>query len=291
MFEGVSVAVVTPFSRGDLDEPALRRVVRHVLDQGVDGIVATGSTGEGGTLSDEERVRVWRACAEEATGRAFVLAGTGTPSTETTIRLSRRAKETGVDGCLVVAPAYAKPTPKGLLAHFLAVADAVDLPIVLYNIPGRTAVNVLPETIAILARHPRIVAVKESSGSLDQATEILTRCDITVLSGDDSLAIGHYAAGGKGLVSVAAHVAGRDLVRLDRAMREGRLEEARAIHLRLYPLVRALFLESNPAPVKAALSFLGLIENELRLPLVPVSEGAAVRLREEMTALGFLTGS
>jgi 4-hydroxy-tetrahydrodipicolinate synthase len=286
MFEGVSVALVTPFRNGELDEDALRRLIRHVLAQGVDGLVPTGSTGEAAALTGEERERVWRIAVEEAKGRAFVVAGTGTNVTRTSIENTRRAAALGVDGCMLSAPYYNKPTQKGLVAHFGAVAEAVDVPLVVYNVPGRTAVNILPATVIELARQPRIQAVKEASGSLDQATEILAGCDVTVLSGDDSLTLPMVAAGAKGVVSVAGHLVGRELKEMLTLAGAGKPAEAAAIHRRLFPLIKALFLESNPAPVKAALARLGIIRNELRMPLLPVGEGTSEALARVMDALG-----
>ncbi len=288
MFEGVSVALVTPFRDGKVDERALRDLIRFVLGQGVDGLVPTGSTGEAPALSDEERERIWRIALEEAKGRAFVIAGTGTNVTESSIALTRRAAAVGVDGCMLSAPYYNKPTQGGLLAHFRAVADAVDIPLVIYNVPGRTAVNILPGTVAELAAHPRITAIKEASGSLDQVTEILARCEITLLSGDDSLTLPMLAVGAKGVVSVAGHLVGNEMRRMLETFEAGRVAEAAEIHRRVFPLIQALFRESNPGPVKAALALLGLIQDELRLPLVPAGEGTRDLLAREMTALGLL---
>lgn len=286
MFEGVSVALVTPFSGDAVDEPALRALVRHVLDQGVHGLVATGSTGETPTLSVEERERVWRIVVEEAAGRAFVVAGTGTNATRESIALTRRAAAAGVDGCMLVAPYYNKPTQKGMLAHFRAVADMSDVPLMLYNVPGRTGVNMLPETAAAAAAHERIVALKEASGDLDQITAVLAAAPgLTVLSGDDALTLPVVAAGGKGVVSVAGHVAGRELCALVALAQSGKLEEAGALHRRLHPFIKALFREPNPAPVKAVLARLGIVRNELRLPLVPVGEDTQALLDRELERL------
>jgi 4-hydroxy-tetrahydrodipicolinate synthase len=290
LFEGVSIAVVTPFSGGEVDEPAFRRLVDHVFNQGVAGIVATGTTGETPTLSIEERERVWRLALDAAAGRGFVVAGTGTNSTRETIDLTRRAASLGVDGCMVVVPYYNKPGPRGLAAHFLTVAEAVEIPLVIYNVPGRTGTNMLPDTVKAVAGHEHIVAIKEASGSLDQATEILRTTDLTVLSGDDSLTLPVLAAGGKGVVSVAGHLAGADLVSLLDHHRQGRVAEAARIHQKLLPLVEALFCESNPAPLKAALCHLGLIENELRLPLVPVGPESMTRIIRVMDELGLAPG-
>lgn len=286
MFEGVSVAVVTPFRDGAVDEDGLRRVIRHLLDQGVAGVVATGSTGETPTLSLEERRRVWAITVEETRGKAFAVAGTGTNSTRESIEITRLAAEAGVDGCMVVAPYYNKPTQDGIARHVRAVADAVDVPLIVYNVPSRTGVNILPGTLVDLAGHERVAAVKEASGSVDQATEILARCPLTVLSGDDSLTLPMVAAGARGVVSVAGHVVGKEMTAMLAAHRSGKVEEAAALHRRLFPLIKILFGEPNPAPVKAALAELGLIRNELRSPLFPVAEATLDALRRELGALG-----
>jgi len=286
MFEGVSVAVVTPFRDGAVDEDGLRRVIRHLLDQGVAGVVATGSTGETPTLSLEERRRVWAITVEETRGKAFAVAGTGTNSTRESIEITRLAAEAGVDGCMVVAPYYNKPTQDGIARHVRAVADAVDVPLIVYNVPSRTGVNILPGTLVDLAGHERVAAVKEASGSVDQATEILARCPLTVLSGDDSLTLPMVAAGARGVVSVAGHVVGKEMTAMLAAHRAGEVEKAAAIHRRLFPLIKVLFREPNPAPVKAALAELGLIRNELRSPLFPVGEATRDALRRELGALG-----
>lgn len=290
MFEGVSVAIATPFRGGALDEPGLLRLLEHVLAQGVAGLVLTGSTGETPTLTLAERERIWEAGVRAAKGRAFVVAGTGTNATAESIELTRRAAEAGVDGCMIVAPYYNKPGPRGLVAHFRTVADASPVPLVLYNVPSRTGVNVLPAVVAEVASHPRIVAIKEASGSPDQATDLLNRTDLTVLSGDDSLTLPLAAAGAHGVVSVAGHLVGRELTSILELARSGKSREAAELHRRIFPLIQALFLETNPAPLKAALSRLGLIENELRLPLVPVGEETARRVVREMERLGLSAG-
>jgi 4-hydroxy-tetrahydrodipicolinate synthase len=215
-----------------------------------------------------------------------VVAGTGTNATAESIELTRRAAETGVDGCMVVGPYYNKPGPRGQIAHFEAIANASPVPLILYNVPSRTGVNLSPSVVGELALHERIVAIKEASGSLDQATELLHRTDLTVLSGEDSLTLPMAAAGAHGVVSVAGHLVGREMVSMLALAGAGKREEAAALHRRLFPLVQALFLETNPAPVKAALARLGLIENELRLPLVPLGDEAAERLEKVMIELG-----
>jgi 4-hydroxy-tetrahydrodipicolinate synthase len=288
MFEGLSVAIVTPFAEGRLDEDGLRRVVAHLLDQGVDGIVATGSTGEAATLSAPERERVWQIVLEEARGKAFVLAGTGTNDTAETLARTRRAAELGVDGCLVVAPYYNKPQPRGLVEHFRRVADASRVPLMLYNVPSRTAVNIPPAVVSELAAHPNIAAVKEASGSWDQASEILRSSSITVLSGEDAGTLPLLALGARGVVSVAGHVAGREIQRMLGLFAKGDASGAAAIHLRLHPLIQALFVETNPAPVKAALARLGLIRDEVRPPLVPAAASTKALLDPILDGLGLL---
>jgi 4-hydroxy-tetrahydrodipicolinate synthase len=253
----------------------------------VHGLVATGSTGETPTLTLEERERVWAIVVEETGGRAFVVAGTGTNSTRESIEWTRRAAAAGVDGCMLVAPYYNKPTQRGLLAHFRAVADAAPVPLVLYNVPSRTGVNLLPETVAALAAHERIAALKEASGSLDQVTAVLGAAPgLVVLSGDDSLTLPVVAAGGKGVVSVAGHVVGRELCTLVELAAGGATDRAGALHRRLFPFIQALFRETNPAPIKAVLWRRGLIRNELRLPLVPVGEETLAVLDRELARLG-----
>jgi len=286
MFEGVSVALVTPFRNGAVDEPGLRRLIRYVLDQGVDGLVMTGSTGEAATMSRSERERVWTIAREEVKGGPFLIAGTGSNATAETIDLTKSAARIGVDGCLVVAPYYNKPQPRGQVAHFTAVAEASSVPIMLYNVPSRTAVNVLPETVIEAAQHPRIVAIKEASGSIEQSTEILRRSSITVLSGDDALALPLAAVGAKGVVSVAGHVVGAELVQMLKLHRSGKVEEAAALHRRLAGFIRAIFVETNPAPIKAALERLGVIGGELRAPLASVGKETLALLEKEMAALG-----
>jgi 4-hydroxy-tetrahydrodipicolinate synthase len=286
MFEGLSVAMVTPFQDGAVDREGVVRVVRRLTDGGVDGIVALGSTGEAATLAPAEREEVLSLVVAAAKGRAWVVAGTGTNDTAASIQNTRRAKELGADGAMLVVPYYNKPTPEGQLAHFTAVAKAVDLPLVLYNVPGRTGTSMTPATVARASRVPNIVAIKEAAGSTDQVTEILGRCGITVLSGDDSMTVPFMAIGAKGIVSVVGQVAPEDLAAMVRAAGSGDFTKAASLHARLYPLTKAMFLESNPGPVKYALSALGLIRNELRLPLVPVQAGTAAQIDREIAAFG-----
>lgn len=278
MFEGITVALVTPFRNGEVDLEALDRLVDHVLAGGVDGLVPLGSTGEGAVLTEEEREAVVGRVRERAGSKVFILPGTGTSSTALTIQRTRQAKELGADAALISAPPYNKPTPDGLLAHFRAVADAVDLPIVLYNVPGRTAVAMDVPTIVSLAEHPRIVAIKESSGSLDQTSNLVRADCLTVLSGDDNITLPMLAIGARGVVSVAGNIFPGAMVSMVRSAMEGDFTRARAFHLALMPLFKGLFIESNPLPAKRALTTMGILEEEMRLPLVPMRRENAEKL-------------
>src|SRR5215468_10532921 len=237
-FAGVTVALVTPFRNGDVDFDGLGRLVDWHVEQGTDCLAPAGTTGESPTLDHEEHERVVAAVCESAAGRIKVMAGTGSNSTREAIRLTKAARRAGADGALMVGPYYNKPTQEGYYRHFAAVAEAVDLPIVLYNIPGRTGSNITPETIARLAALPPIVAVKEATGSLDQASHIASLCDLTILSGDDSLTLPLMSIGGRGVVSVVGNIVPRDLKALVRAFDAGRLDESLQWHRRLFPLCR-----------------------------------------------------
>jgi 4-hydroxy-tetrahydrodipicolinate synthase len=270
MFEGLMVAMVTPFRGGEIDLEATGRIVDFMLGGGVEGLVVSGSTGEAATCTVEERRKLWTFVRERVAGRVPVIAGTGTNATAESIALTRMAEEIGLDGAMLVTPYYNKPTPKGQIAHVTAVAKATRLPLILYNVPGRTATNTLPETYEKLQDLPNVAAIKEASGSLDQASALAARVRMTVLSGDDSLTLPMIAVGAKGVISVAGNVAPAEMRALCDHARAGRMAEAEAAHRRLLPLFKALFIESNPGPAKFLLSAMGLIANELRLPLVPV---------------------
>ena len=280
MFQGTFVALITPFTGDRIDEPALGRLVDWLIDQGVDGLVPCGTTGETPSLTEEEWQRVAALVIERAAGRVPVIVGTGTNSTATTIARTRIARELGADAAMVVTPYYNKPQQEGLVRHVVAVADAVDLPLVVYNVPGRTGVNLAPETARRLVEQAPVVAIKESSGSLDQISELVLavgeRC--AVLSGDDSLTLPIIAVGGRGVISVVANVAPAAMAALVRAALQGDMERARALHHELFPLARALFLETNPVPVKAAAEMLGLCAGTVRLPLTPLSDANRQRL-------------
>jgi len=279
MLRGVLTALVTPFRDGAVDEPALRRLLGQQTAAGVQGVVLCGSTGEAATLTRDERRRVnaigIEACAGTGT-QAWI--GTGTNDTRTSIELTEEAQEMGAAGAMVVAPYYNKPTQEGLFQHFAAVARCTDLPLILYNVPGRTAVHVLPETVARVAGLGRYVAVKEASGSLDQVSDICARCDLTVLSGDDSLTLPMLAVGATGVISVVSNLLPRSTRALVDAYHAGRLDAARAWHFRLWPFFKGAFIETNPAPIKMLLEIVGLARAETRLPLVPASAAARAQL-------------
>lgn len=270
MFQGMMVAMVTPFRRGEVDHDAAARLIDFLIDGGTEGIVISGSTGEAATCTLEERRRLWTFARERVRGRIPLVAGTGTHATADSIAVTRMAEELGLDGAMIVTPYYNKPTAKGQVAHFTAVAKSTSLPLILYNVPGRTGTNTTPDVLAQCQHLPNVVAVKEASGSLDQASAVRAKTRFTLLSGDDSLTLPMAAVGAAGVISVAGNVAPRAMRELTDHARAGRIAEAEAIHRRLGPLFKALFMESNPGPVKALLSRMGLIENELRLPLVPV---------------------
>jgi 4-hydroxy-tetrahydrodipicolinate synthase len=288
---GCGTALVTPFAAdGSVDEPALRRLVEWQIAEGVDFLVPCGSTGEAVTMAVDEHVRVVAVTAEQADGRLPIVAGAGSNDTRKAIALSRALGETGATHLLHVTPMYNKPPQRGLVAHFRAIADASPLPIVLYNVPGRTAINMAPETTLALADHPRIVGVKEASGDLAQITTILCGrpSRFSVLSGDDALTLAVVAAGGDGVISVVSNATPRLMAELVTTARGGEIEVARAAHLRLAPWMRAAFVESNPIPVKAALHMMGRIGPTLRLPLVPLEERHAPVVRSALAVAGAL---
>jgi 4-hydroxy-tetrahydrodipicolinate synthase len=288
-FAGVTVALVTPFRNGDIDFAALRQLVDWHIEQGTDCLSPVGTTGESPTLDHEEHERVISTVVEQARGRIKVVPGTGSNSTREAIRLTRFAKRAGADGALMVGPYYNKPTQEGYFRHFAAVAEACDLPIVLYNIPGRTASNILPETIARLAEIPSIVAIKEATGSLDQASHIASLCNLTILSGDDSLTLPLMSIGGRGVVSVVGNLIPRDLKALVSAFDAGKPAEALQWHRRLFPLCRdMLSVATNPIPVKTAVKLLGRGNGELRLPMCSLDAAGEARIAQTLRAYGLL---
>jgi 4-hydroxy-tetrahydrodipicolinate synthase len=293
---GCATALVTPFNRdGSVDEGRLREFIDFQIEGGVHVLVPCGTTGESATMTEEEDRRVIKLTCEAARGRARVVAGAGSNATAAAVEYSRAARDLGADAVLVVAPFYNKPTQAGLYAHFRAVAEAVEgLPVVVYNVPGRTSSNIAAETALRLARDvENIAAVKEASGNLSQIMEILRGrpAHFRVLSGDDSITLPLIALGADGVVSVASNEAPGLMSRMTEAALAGRWDEARELHFKLLPLMEANFIESSPGPVKAALAMMGLVEENLRLPLVPVEERSRARLREVLEELGLLKGT
>ena len=288
-FSGLTVALVTPFRDGCVDESTLRALVDFHVEVGTDCLAPVGTTGESTTLSHEEHELVVRITCEQAAGRIKVMAGSGSNSTAEAVRLTQAAADAGADGALIVAPYYNKPTQEGFYRHYEAIAEAVDLPLVVYNIPGRTAKNIEPETIARMAEIPRIVAVKEATGSLDQASQILHSTDLTLLSGDDSLTLPLMSIGGSGVVSVAGNLFPEDILGLIRSFNEGRITEAQQLHHRLFPLCRDMLgLSTNPIPIKAAMALVGRDCGPVRLPLTPLSDNELQTLKKTLVDYGAL---
>jgi 4-hydroxy-tetrahydrodipicolinate synthase len=291
MFTGVITALVTPFKPGgSLDEDALRRLVDEQIAAGIDGLVPVGTTGESPTLSTEEHIRVIRVVVEQTRRRVPVIAGTGANSTREAIDLSRAAKELGADGLLQVTPYYNKPTQDGLYRHFKAVVDEVPLPTVVYNVPGRTACDMLPETVARLCDLPAIVAVKEATGSAQRAAQIIARCGdrMIVLSGDDATAFPLYALGARGCISVVSNVAPADMAAMWDAAAAGDWARGGALHYKVFPLSEGLFVETSPIPVKAAMAMMGKMADELRPPLYPITPANREKVRKILADLKLL---
>jgi 4-hydroxy-tetrahydrodipicolinate synthase len=290
MFRGSIVAIVTPFKNGEIDEDAYRELIEFQIENGTSGIVPCGTTGESATLSMAEHNRVIDIAVDAVKKRVPVIAGTGGNSTSEAIELTAHAKRSGADGTLQVTPYYNKPTQEGLYQHFRAIAKAVALPQVLYNVPSRTSVNMLPETVARLAELNEVVAIKEASGSLVQMAEIVNLAGdkITLLSGDDNLTLPLLSIGGKGVISVVANIVPKDSADMVRAWLDGRAEEARNRFLKLFPLCQAMFYETNPIPVKTSLGLMGKASDEMRLPLCPMAPGNLEKLRNALRAYGLI---
>jgi 4-hydroxy-tetrahydrodipicolinate synthase len=289
-FAGLTVAMITPFKSGEVDFDGLRQLVDWHVEQGTDCLAPVGTTGESPTLDHEEHERVIAAVCEYARGRIKVMPGTGSNNTREAIRLTKVAKKSGADGALMVGPYYNKPTQEGYYRHFAAVAEAVDLPIVLYNIPGRTGSNITPETIARLAKLPQIVAIKEATGSMDQASSIAALCDLTILSGDDSLTLPLLSIGGRGIVSVVGNIVPRDMKALLAAFEKGDFATALKWHRKLFPLCRDLLgVATNPIPIKTAVKLLGRGNGEMRLPMCALDAAGEERIRETLRGYGLLS--
>jgi len=291
MFKGSIVAIVTPFKDGKVDEKRLRDLIEFHIKNGTAGIVPCGTTGESATLSFQEHDRVIEITIEQAQRRIPVIAGTGSNSTQEAIMLTRHAAKAGADASLQVSPYYNRPTQKGLYEHFKAVASSVDIPIILYNIASRTGVNIEPETIAMLARECKnIVGVKEASGSLDQMSRIRQLCgrDFDLISGDDSLTLPLLSIGGVGIISVVANLVPRDVASLVEEFEKGHIKKAQEIHYKLLPLIKAIFIETNPIPVKTALGLLGMCEPDLRLPMCAMLPENLEKLKKALKDYGLL---
>lgn len=285
--KGVFTAIVTPFSNGKVDLKKLADLVEFQIEAGVDGIVPAGTTGESPTLTIDEHAQVIETVISVAKSRCLIIAGTGANSTAEAIHLTQRAKKAGADASLQVTPYYNKPTQEGLYMHFSSIADETEIPIVLYNIPGRTGTSIAVETISRLSKNTNIIAVKEAGGSVERVSSILDACDITVLCGDDSLTIPMMSVGAKGVISVASNIIPREVKEMVDAFAEGNAEKAKMLHQKFYSLFRDLFLETNPIPIKAAMSMNGLLDKEeYRLPLCPISNKNREILKSTMEKLG-----
>lgn len=290
MFSGSIVPIVTPFRNGSIDEKALCELTEWHITNGTNAIVPCGTTGESATLDYAEHYRVIEIIINTVNKRLPVIAGTGANSTDETIIMTKKARELGADAALLVSPYYNKPTQEGLYRHYKAVAEAVDMPIVLYNVPGRTAVNILPSTVARLAEIKNIVAIKEATGDMKQASELIRLCGdrLAVISGDDFTTLPLLALGGKGVISVTANIAPREVSDMCRFWAEGRYADARALHYKLEPLNYAMFIETNPIPVKTSLAMMGRIKEEFRLPLCELSETNREKLRKTLNDSGLI---
>lgn len=291
MFRGSMVAIITPFKQGKLDEEKLKELVDFHIKNKTSAIVPCGTTGESATLSLAEHERVIELVVETANGKIPVIAGTGSNNTTEAIRLTKHAKEAGANAALLITPYYNKPTQKGLYLHFKQIAESVDIPIILYNIAGRTAVNMLPETVAQLAHEfKNIIGIKEASGNLEQMSQVKNLCpkDFLLISGDDSLTLPLLAIGGVGVISVVANLVPQDVARLVEEFEKGNLKKAQEIHYKLLPLIKAVFIETNPICVKTAMEILGMCEPGLRLPLCPMSEDNLKKLTKALRDYGLL---
>src|SRR2546428_899618 len=290
MFAGSMVALVTPFKDGKVDRTSLEGLVEFHVEHGTSGIVPCGTTGESATLSHEEHEDVIKAVIKAVNKRVPVIAGTGSNSTEEAVRLTREAEKSGADGALMISPYYNRPTQEGIYQHYKKVASEVGIPIVVYNIPARTGSKIEPETLARLAAIKNISGVKEATGSVDQAIDVIRLCGdrLAVYSGEDSLTFSLMALGGKGVISTVANIAPKEMSQLAEACLNEMWQEGREFQFKLMPLIRAVFLESNPIPVKTALSLMGKCTGEVRLPLTQMSEGALGKLKPAMTDFGLL---
>ncbi len=290
MLKGAITAIVTPFRDGRLDEEAYRELIEFQLAGGIQGIVPCGTTGESPTLSHAEHKRVVEICIEQVKKRVPVIAGSGSNSTAESLELTQHAQEAGADAALLITPYYNKPSQEGLYQHYKTVASRTKIPLVVYNVPSRTSVNLLPETMARLAEFPNIVAIKEATGDLKQYAKVVQLCGdkITVVSGDDFTVLPLLAVGGHGVISVVSNVAPADMVGMCNAFFAGDLAKARDLHYKMWPLTEAMFIETNPIPVKTALHLMGKISGEVRQPLWPLAPANEAKLRQVMVQYGLI---
>jgi 4-hydroxy-tetrahydrodipicolinate synthase len=290
MFSGSMVALVTPFKDGKVDWPSLEGLVEFHINNGTHGIVPCGTTGESATLDHKEHHEVIERVIKAVNKRVPVIAGTGSNSTAEAVELTRGAEKAGADGALMISPYYNRPTQEGIYQHYKKVASAVGIPIIVYNIPGRTGSKIEPDTLARLSEIKNVAGVKEATGSVDQAIDVIRLCgdNLAVYSGEDSLTFSLMALGGKGVISTVANVAPKDMSQLTDACLKGNWEKGRQLQFKLIPLIHAVFLETNPIPIKTALSLMGKCTGELRLPLTPMSDGNFKKLKQSMTDFGLL---
>lgn len=283
MFKGSFVALVTPFKKdGKVDEKKFKELIEFQIENGTDGLVPCGCTGEAATLSHDEQKHLIKLAVEIVNKRIPVVGGTGSNNTEEALDLTRYAKKAGADGALMITPYYNKPTPEGLYRHYSKVANEVDIPIILYNVPSRTGISITPATVARLSKISNIVAIKEASGSLDQVSQILSLCDIVVLSGDDSLTLPMMAIGAKGVVSVVANIIPGDVHRMVSSYLEGNIDEAKETHYKILNLCKSMFIETNPIPVKTAMKLIGRLNGVLRLPLCEMEKENEEKLKKAL---------
>lgn len=290
IFRGIATAMVTPMTATGVDYGALARFIDFQLEEGINALVAVGTTGESATLTPQERKEVIRFTVERVAGRVPVIAGTGTNNTQHVLEFTKSACDDGADAVLVVTPYYNKATQAGLIAHFTAVADASAKPVILYNVPSRTGCNLLPDTVAVLAKHPNIAAIKEASGNMGQVVELAAKCgsDIAIYSGEDGITLPILSMGGQGCISVASNVVPKTMVSLADTFFRGDVAEAARMQRELWPLIHLLFCEVNPIPAKAAVSAMGYGEEHIRLPLTPMEDAHRAALYAEMKKLGVL---
>lgn len=288
IFRGIATAMVTPMTATGVDYDALARFIDFQLEEGINALVAVGTTGESATLTPQERKEVIRFTVERVAGRVPVIAGTGTNNTQHVLEFTKSACDDGADAVLVVTPYYNKATQAGLIAHFTAVADASDKPVILYNVPSRTGCNLLPDTVAVLAKHPNIAAIKEASGNMGQVVELAAKCgdDIAIYSGEDGITLPILSMGGQGCISVASNVVPKTMVSLADTFFRGDVAKAARMQRELWPLIHLLFCEVNPIPAKAAISAMGYGKEFIRLPLTPMEEGNRAKLLAEMRKQG-----